>query len=167
VCGRFSRADAMAGIGAELPMGMTATRIQSNGGFHMRVTPLNDLIFNRITIQSDRSMAAGGLLRPGTVCWSSSYTFSQVRSGLAAGGRWIRTLGPPPTDLRLSRKSARLLARDRDVGADVSHRVLRFVCSPVDPEDDERDQSAHNQSDMSDRRMQIFGVDKSAEITVN
>ncbi len=60
-----------------------------------------------------------------------------------------------------------MLARDRDVGADVSHRVLRFVCSPVDPEDDERDQSAHNQSDMSDRRMQIFGVGKSAEITVN
>ena len=27
--------------------------------------------------------------------------------------------------------------------------------------------SAHNQSDMSDRRMQMFGVDKSAEITVN
>ena len=25
----------------------------------------------------------------------------------------------------------------------------------------------HNQSDMSDIRMQIFGVDKSAEITVN
>ena len=55
--------------------GMTATRIQSNGGFHMRVAPLNDLIFNRITIQSDRSMAAGGLLRPGTVCRSSCYTF--------------------------------------------------------------------------------------------
>jgi hypothetical protein len=55
--------------------GMTATRIQSNGGFHMRVAPLNDLIFNRITIQSDRSMAASGLLRPGTVCRSSCYTF--------------------------------------------------------------------------------------------
>src|SRR5882762_1819401 len=55
--------------------GMTATRIQSNGGFHMRVAPLNDLIFDRITIQSDRSMAAGGLLRPGTVCRSSCYTF--------------------------------------------------------------------------------------------
>src|SRR6266404_7401839 len=55
--------------------GMTATRIQSNGGFHMRVAPLNNLIFNRITIQSDRSMAAGGLLRPGTVCRSSCYTF--------------------------------------------------------------------------------------------
>src|SRR6266403_4078025 len=55
--------------------GMTATRIQSNGGFHMRVAPLNDLIFNRITIQSDRSMTAGALLRPGTVCRSSCYTF--------------------------------------------------------------------------------------------
>jgi len=44
----------------------------------------------------------------------------QGRNGLAAGGRWIRTIGPPPTDLRLSRKSARLLARDRGVGADVS-----------------------------------------------
>src|SRR5467141_1725854 len=39
------------------------------------VAPLNDLIFDRITIQSDRSMAAGGLLRPGTVCRSSCYTF--------------------------------------------------------------------------------------------
>src|SRR6266481_8545656 len=55
--------------------GMTATRIQSNGGSHMRVAPLNDLIFNRITIQSDRSMTAGGLLQPGTVCRSSCYTF--------------------------------------------------------------------------------------------
>src|ERR1700738_1486543 len=35
--------------------GMTATRVQSNGGFHMSVAPLNDLIFNRVTIQSDRS----------------------------------------------------------------------------------------------------------------
>ena len=46
-----------------------------------------------------------------------------------------------------------MLARDRGVGADVSVQP-GFVI-------------AHNQSDTSDRRMQIFGVDKSAEITVN
>jgi hypothetical protein len=60
----------------------------------------------------------------------------------------------PPTDLRLSRKSARLLARDRGVGADVSVQPgfviimpapleasgAPLCCSPVDPEDDERDQ---------------------------
>jgi len=70
------------------------------------------------------------------------------------GRRWIRTLVPPPTDLRLSRKSARLLARDRGVGADVSVQLgfgiimpspleasgAPLCCSPVDPEDDKRDQ---------------------------
>jgi len=70
------------------------------------------------------------------------------------GRRWIRTLVPPPTDLRLSRKSARLLARDRGVGADVSVQLgfgiimpspleasgAPLYCSPVDPEDDKRDQ---------------------------
>ena len=75
-----------------------------------------------------------------------------------------------------------LLARDRGVGADVSVQPgfviimpspleasgAPLCCSPVDPEDDdERDQNAYNQSDMSDRMMQIFGVDKGAEITVN
>jgi hypothetical protein len=30
-------------------------------------------------------------------------TDSEVRTRLPAGGGWIRTLGPPPTDLRLSR----------------------------------------------------------------
>ena len=78
----------------------------------------------------------------------------QVRNGLCTGGRRIRTLGPPPTDLRLSRKSARLLARDRGVGADVSVQLgfgiimpspleasgAPLCCSPVDPEDDKRDQ---------------------------
>src|ERR1700726_2743771 len=69
-----------------------------------------------------------------------------------------------------------LLARDRGVGADVSVQpgfviimpspleasgaALLFSRGPLRP-------SAYNQSDMSDRWMQIFGVDKSAEITVN
>ena len=70
-------------------------------------------------------------------------------------GRWIRTLVPPPTDLRLSRKSARLLPRDRGVGAAVSIQPgfviimpspleasgAPLCCSPVDREDDERDQA--------------------------
>jgi hypothetical protein len=71
-----------------------------------------------------------------------------------------------------------LPARDRGVGADVSvqpgfviimrrkHRVLRYVVLPWTL----RMTSAikcHNKSGMSDRIIQIFGVDKSAEITVN
>jgi hypothetical protein len=74
--------------------GMTASRVQSNGGFHMRVAPLNDLIFNRITIQSDRSMAAGGLLRPGTVCRSSCYTFLPRLRPIRSSAVRFRKLGP-------------------------------------------------------------------------
>ena len=66
-----------------------------------------------------------------------------------------------------------LLAKDRGVGADVSVQPgfviimpspleasgAPLCCSPVDPEDDERDQVP--------TRLPLFGVDKSAEITVN
>src|SRR5258708_6760534 len=70
--------------------GMTASRVQSNGGFHMRVAPLNDLIFNRITIQSDcggRVASTGHgepvfLLHVLATAQTDQVVGSQVRSGL-------------------------------------------------------------------------------------
>jgi hypothetical protein len=73
-----------------------------------------------------------------------------------------------------------LPARDRGVGADVSVQPgfviiiplppeasgAPLCCSPADPEDDERDQVAQSERYV-DLIMQIFRVDKSAEITVN
>lgn len=111
--------------------GMTATRIQSNGGFHMRVAPLNDLIFNRITIQSDRSMAAGGLLRPGTVCRSSCYTscHDSDRSGHRQSGsqrtrRWRERASNPRSRRDVFRSAAVGGARN-EARAPIFFRVPR------------------------------------------
>ena len=49
----------------------------------------------------------------------------RVRSGLAAGGKWIRTFGPPATVSPVVALVARLAARDR--GAE---RTLRFSPLP-------------------------------------
>src|ERR1700730_2654614 len=75
-----------------------------------------------------------------------------VRTGLTAGGRWIRTSGSGERGQGFEPRS--VLARDRGVGADVSVQPgfvmimpspleasgAPLCCSPVDPEDDERDQ---------------------------
>ena len=77
----------------------------------------------------------------------------RARDGLSAGGRWIRTSGSGERG-RVSSLGL-LLARDRGVGADVSVQPgfviimpspleasgAPLCCSPVDPEDDERDQA--------------------------
>ena len=74
-----------------------------------------------------------------------------------------------------------LLARNRGVGADVSVQPgfviimpspleasgAPLCCSPVDPEDDERDQAPTIRAICYTEGCKIFGVDKSAEITVN
>jgi hypothetical protein len=74
-----------------------------------------------------------------------------------------------------------LLARDRGVGADVSIQPgfviimpspreasgAPLCCSPVDPEDDERDQVPTITAICRTEGCKYFGVDKSAEITVN
>ena len=80
-------------------------------------------------------------------------SFEEVRTGLCPGGRWIRTSGSGERG-RVSSLGL-LLARDRGVGADVSVQPgfviimpspleasgAPLCCSPVDPEDDERDQA--------------------------
>ena len=78
---------------------------------------------------------------------------ARVRTGLAAGGRWIRTSGS-------ARDRSRRAAVQKTLGvARQPFEAARQAAAGL--------HSAHNQSDMLDRMIQIFGVDKSAEITVN
>jgi hypothetical protein len=104
----------------------------------------------------------------------------RVRCWLCTGGRWIRTSGSGEREDRVSSLGL-LLARDRGVGADVSVQPgfviimpspleasgAPLYCSPVDPEDDERDQVPTIRAICRTEGLQIFGVDKGAEITVN
>ena len=58
----------------------------------------------------------------------SSLRGSQVRNGLAAGGRWIRTIGPPATMSSVVAIVVRLGARDRGAAADAAVQPASF-CS--------------------------------------
>src|ERR1700720_3323876 len=95
----------------------------------MRVAPLNDLIFNRITIQSDRSMAAGGLLRPGTVCRSSCYTFLRrlrpIRSSAIRFAADSPLKGPPAMRLGAPAPACRDVRANAGARSDGSVRADR------------------------------------------
>src|SRR6202047_2320371 len=61
---------------------------------HEIVTPLSTGYTCPVTIRASLPRRARG---------TSSYAESQVRNRLSAGGRWIRTLGPPSEGQRFSR----------------------------------------------------------------